>query len=111
VHRWSRHEPLKEQAGEQSTKEINMNKLSLFKRAAAAAGLSASAFAGVGAVGIMAAGTANARPMCEILFETAGYESERFHAAVRAGQSSEAAFWRRSFQNTRAEWKRQQCGQ
>lgn len=51
-----------------------MNKMSLLKRAAAAAALSASAAAGIGVVGVMAAGTANARPIesmnCRGLYQT-----------------------------------------
>lgn len=87
-----------------------MKKPSLFKHAAAAAALSASAIAGIGAVGVMAAGTANARPICEIVFESAANAADQYWAAVDAGNSGEAGFWKKEHSYARAELKRHKCG-
>jgi len=86
-----------------------MKKHGLLTRAAAVAALSA-AIAGPTVAGLTA-GTASAKPMCDILSEHASFAWDQHGTAVSNYDHAGAAFWLKEFRASRAASKKAQCGQ
>jgi hypothetical protein len=86
-----------------------MKNHTLFKRAMSVALLS-STLALPAVVGLTA-GTANAKPRCEILWEVAGETIDAYNSAVADGDQTLAQMYLLEFRKTKAEYKQLKCGQ
>ena len=80
-----------------------MSKRSILAKTVAVAALSASL------VGITA-GTASARPSCDLIFDFMAYAADNSFQASNAGRTSEALFWGREYRSASQLYRKSGCG-